>query len=122
MGGELTPDRRCVGVIPKPRDAGITLIELLVVVAVLAVLAGGVTSTAVRGQGEASAADAQSFARAFDLARHLAVHSRQSQGLQSTPTEWRLMRRTAQGWVEAAPARACAVRRAASRTAAASCG
>lgn len=106
MGGELTPDRRCVGVIPKHRDAGVTLIELLVVVAVLAVLAVGVTITAVRGQGAATAADAQSFARAFDLARHLAVHSRQSQGLQITSTEWRLMRRTAQGWVEAAPARA----------------
>lgn len=96
MGGELDP---------RHRDAGVTLIELLVVVAVLAVLAVGVTITAVRGQGNAGAADAQSFARAFDMARHLAVHSRQSQGLQITATDWRPMRRTARGWVETAPAR-----------------
>lgn len=96
MGGELDPCRR---------DAGVTLIELLVVVAVLSVLAVGVTLTALRGQANAGVADARSFARAYDMARHLAVHGRQSQGLHITSTDWQPMRRTDQGWVPAAPAR-----------------
>lgn len=85
-------------------DAGVTLIELLVVVAVLSVLAVGVSLTAGRA-GSAGQTDAASFQDQFNAAQSMAVHSGQTYGLTLSAKGRRMERRLAGTWQQLGPER-----------------
>jgi len=78
-------------------DTGVSLIELLVVVAVLSVLAIGV-SLPLRDGGSQAPADAARFASMFERTRTLAIHGQTQQGLRLTSRDMALMKLTADGW------------------------
>ncbi|MEO9496873.1 MAG: prepilin-type N-terminal cleavage/methylation domain-containing protein [Vibrio splendidus] len=79
-------------------DDGITLIELLVVVAVMSVLAIGVTITTVRPSGSETHSDQTWFMRSFESNRTLAVQGRQSRGLNVGPNGLIPVMLTRDGW------------------------
>ena len=74
-----------------PAAGGFTLIELLVVMAVLSVLAVGVTLS-VTGRAPGAATDAARFRQSVAQQRAMAVAGRAMRGLQITPTGARLAR------------------------------
>lgn len=78
-------------------DSGVSLIELLVVVAVLSVLAVGL-SLPLRDDGNRVASDAVRFQSFFDRTRTLAIHSQTKRGLRLTPRDMALMHSTSNGW------------------------
>ncbi|WP_373051199.1 prepilin-type N-terminal cleavage/methylation domain-containing protein [Thalassovita aquimarina] len=86
------------GATPPPHDAGFTLIELLIAVAVMAVLAVGVSLTALRGPREES--DLALFRSQVETARLLAVTGQQSRGLNITARGMRLAKHTDSGWTQ----------------------
>ena len=90
----------------NPRDAGLTLIELMVVIAILSVLAVGVSVTAMRGTAAADASDMAWFRTQFDHHQRLAVTSATSFGLYVSPKELRVARMRADGWDPQGSARA----------------
>lgn len=79
------------------RDAGVSLIELLVVVAVLSVLAVGVSMTALRNPDQAEQ-DQALFQRLYDQTRALAIEGRQSRGLRVTSRGISVATQTPDGW------------------------
>ncbi|TCK99862.1 type II secretion system protein H [Shimia isoporae] len=81
----------------KPADAGVSLIELLVVVAVLSVLAVGI-SLPLRNDGNNAPSDAARFQSLFENSRTLAIHKQQLRGLRIEPRGVALMARTQGGW------------------------
>lgn len=83
---------------PVPQgDRGVTLIELLVVVAMLAILAVGV-SLPLRGGPDQVTSDVLRFQSVFARSRALAVHGRVPRGLAVTSTGLRLMQPATTGW------------------------
>ncbi|WP_390915541.1 prepilin-type N-terminal cleavage/methylation domain-containing protein [Pseudosulfitobacter sp. SM2401] len=88
----------------KP-DAGVTLIELLVVVAVLAVLAVGVSITAMRGSDSGDRADMAWFQAQFDQHQTLAITSVRSYGLIVSPKDLRVAQHQSDGWEPQSSAR-----------------
>jgi prepilin-type N-terminal cleavage/methylation domain-containing protein len=79
-------------------DAGFTLIELMVVVAVLSVLAVGVTITALRSDSASDSADMAWFEAQFNQYQSLAITSGHSYGIFVGPKDLRIARRQASGW------------------------
>ncbi|WP_323783834.1 prepilin-type N-terminal cleavage/methylation domain-containing protein [Thalassovita sp.] len=77
-------------------EAGFTLIELLITVAIMAILAVGVSLSAARGPKERS--DLALFRDQFNTARAMAIAGGQSRGLQLGPRGLQLAERTATGW------------------------
>jgi prepilin-type N-terminal cleavage/methylation domain-containing protein len=69
--------------------AGFSLIELVTVVAIMAVLAVGVSMTAVAGRGGAES-DLKVFKRSFSQSRALAVQGRHIRALQISPSGMRI--------------------------------
>ena len=94
MGRKLTPS-----------DAGVTLIELLVVVAVLAVLAVGVSITAMRGSDSGAGADMAWFEAQFNQHRALAITSASSFGMILSPKELRIAQHQSDEWIQQTSAR-----------------
>jgi prepilin-type N-terminal cleavage/methylation domain-containing protein len=94
MGRKLTPS-----------DAGVTLIELLVVVAVLAVLAVGVSITTMRGSGDGAQSDIAWFQSQFEQHRALAITSASSFGMIANPKELRITQHQSGGWAPQESAR-----------------
>ncbi len=81
---------------PKSTE-GFSLIEVLVAVAVLAVLAAGV-SLSVGRAGAKSETDQALFQRNFDTLRQLAITGAQTRGIQVSPKGMQLATRTEAGW------------------------
>jgi len=80
-------------------DAGVTLIELLVVVAIMSVLATGVTITALRPSPKAASSDHAWFERSFNTNRTLAIQGRTSRGLNVQPNGLVPVHMGKDGWV-----------------------
>ena len=86
-------------------DTGVTLIELLVVVAVLSVLAVGVSITAMRGSGQLDRSDMAWFRAQFDQYQTLAITSGRSYGMFVGPKDLRVAWRDMDGWQAQSSAR-----------------
>ena len=82
-------------------DAGVTLIELLVVVAIMSVLATGVTITALRPSPKAATSDHAWFERSFNTNRTLAIQGRTSRGLNVQSNGLVPVHMGKDGWVSA---------------------
>ncbi|KPA19796.1 hypothetical protein shim_37550 [Shimia sp. SK013] len=78
-------------------DTGVTLIELLVVVAVMSVLAVGI-SLPLRKDTAGAPADAARFTSLIDRSQTLAIHGQTRRGLRVTPKGVSLMQQTSEGW------------------------
>lgn len=87
------------------RDAGFTLIELLVVVAIMSVLAVGVSITAIRSGNSAGTSDMAWFQNQFERHQALAIVSGQSYGLFVHPNELRIAQNQSDGWAAQGSAR-----------------
>ena len=83
---------------PIGSDAGFSLIELMVAVAILAVLAVGVTVVAGRSTSPFER-DVARFQRAFETQSALAIHGAQRRGLRITPLGMRTARHENGRWV-----------------------
>lgn len=92
----VIPDAPATAVRPKRwrADAGVSLIELLVVVAILSVLAVGV-SLPLRQSADPTRADARLFQSVYARSRAQAVHGGTLRGLQVDSRGLRLMQRVA---------------------------
>jgi prepilin-type N-terminal cleavage/methylation domain-containing protein len=100
-------DARLIAQGPDPthRETGVTLIELTVVTAVLAVLAVGVSLTAIRSAAPAVETDMAWFRTQFATQQSLAIQARATRGLRISPQGLSLARRTVDGWQITAPSR-----------------
>ncbi|CUH63475.1 type II secretion system protein H [Thalassovita gelatinovora] len=98
MGCQINPRSRAKGnsVLHRVRDAGFTLIELLIAVAIMAILAVGVSLSAARGPQERS--DLALFREQFNSTQALAIAGGQSRGVQVSPRGLQMAQRTAAGW------------------------
>jgi prepilin-type N-terminal cleavage/methylation domain-containing protein len=90
-------DTKLTAPLSRP-DAGVTLIELMVVVAIMSVLAVGVSITAVRTDRTSSGTDRTWFERSYDRNRTLAIHGQQSRGLNVRPNGLVPVHMTPDGW------------------------